>query len=108
MAKKKKTRRNSLNIVFSEGRSSRPCKMPRLDLLERRLSRFYERLVLLYTLGSTRGEHSYAALSIEQSISQLPLEDVWRRFLNELAYMCDYDKGGDTVTAIGLESSPHR
>jgi hypothetical protein len=106
MAKKKKARQNSLNTAFSEGQNSRPCKMPRLDPFERRLRRFYEPLVLLYTLGSTRGEHTYATLSMEQGLSQLPLEDVRRRFLNELAYMCDYDKGGDTVTAIGLESTP--
>jgi hypothetical protein len=108
MAKKKKPRPTSLNTGFSEGQKSRPCKTPRLDPLERRLSRFYEPLVLLYTLGSTRGEHTYATLSSKQSISYLPLKDVRRRFLNELAYMCDYDKGGDTVTAIGLESTPQR
>jgi hypothetical protein len=36
------------------------------------------------------------------------MKDLLRRILNELAYACDYDKGGDTVTAIGLESRPDR
>ncbi|OJD14661.1 hypothetical protein AJ78_05014 [Emergomyces pasteurianus Ep9510] len=62
---------------------------------ERLLRRFYEPLVLLHTLGPTRGAHT----------SPVPLSPR-RSFLNELAYVCDYDKGGDTVTAIGLESTP--
>ncbi|KAF2807533.1 uncharacterized protein BDZ99DRAFT_489804 [Mytilinidion resinicola] len=72
----------------------------------RQLSRFYEPLVLLHTLGSTRGEHTCAELSTRENVSQLPLKDLRRMFLSELAYTCDYDKGGDTVTAIGLNSTP--
>ena len=34
------------------------------------------------------------------------MTDLRRGFLSELAYVCDYRKGGDTVTAIGLESTP--
>lgn len=33
-----------------------------------------------------------------------PIEE---KLLTDLAYMCDYDKGGDTVTAIGLENNLH-
>ncbi|OAX85471.1 hypothetical protein ACJ72_00150 [Emergomyces africanus] len=62
---------------------------------QRLLRRFYEPLVLLHTLGPTRGSHT----------SPVPLSPR-RSFLNELAYVCDYEKGGDTVTAIGLESTP--
>ncbi|KAH8710108.1 hypothetical protein GQ44DRAFT_830486 [Phaeosphaeriaceae sp. PMI808] len=80
-------------------------KKPRLDPQERLLSRFYEPLVLLYTLGGTRREHTCAKLSNQENVSHMPLQDVRRRFLSELAYMCDYDKGGDTVTAIGLEAT---
>jgi hypothetical protein len=106
--KKKKNRRTSLDTSAPEGQDSFPCKRPRLDPHERQLSRFYEPLVLLHTLGSTRGEITRDTLSIEQSVPYLPLKHVRRRLLNELAYMCDYDKGGDTVTAIGLESTPQR
>ncbi|KAF2257427.1 hypothetical protein BU26DRAFT_383799, partial [Trematosphaeria pertusa] len=70
--------------------------------------RFYEPLVLLYTLGRTRGEHTCAVLSTQENVSHLPLKELRRKFLSELAYACDYDKGGDTVTAIGLESTPQR
>lgn len=36
----------------------------------------------------------------------LSIRDVRRQFLTELAYVCDYEKGGDTVTAIGLQNTP--
>lgn len=71
---------------------------------ERLLRRFYEPLVLLHTLGSTRGGHTNR-LPVSPSDSSL-VQDCRRSFLNELAYVCDYEKGGDTVTAIGLESTP--
>ncbi|KAF2789679.1 hypothetical protein K505DRAFT_252814 [Melanomma pulvis-pyrius CBS 109.77] len=80
---------------------------PRFDPQERRLSRFYEPLILLYTLGSTRGEHT-CAVPPQEDIAHLPIKTLRRRFLSELAYMCDFDKGGETVTAIGLESTPQR
>ncbi|PGG96424.1 hypothetical protein GX51_07830 [Blastomyces parvus] len=68
------------------------------------LRRFYEPLVLLHTLGSTRGIHTNPVpLS---HLDNSSARDCRRSFLNELAYVCDYDKGGDTVTAIGLESTP--
>ena len=81
---------------------------PRLNPQERRLNRFYEPLVLLYTLGRTRGEHVRAVIPPRDHIAHLPLIDLRRIFLNNLAYMCDYDKGGETVTAIGLQSTPQK
>lgn len=81
---------------------------PRLNPQERLLNRFYEPLVLLYTLGRTRGEHVRAMMSSHDHIAHLPLLDLRRTFLNDLAYMCDYDKGGETVTAIGLQSTPQK
>ncbi|KLJ10751.1 hypothetical protein EMPG_13894 [Blastomyces silverae] len=71
---------------------------------ERLLRRFYEPLVLLHTLGSTRGIHTKPQSS--SPLDDSSVRDCRRSFLNELAYVCDYDKGGDTVTAIGLESTP--
>ena len=109
MPKRKKNRKN-LGKAKSVPANTSPAspKKPRLDPRERQLSRFYEPLVLLYTLGSTRGEHTAAALSPDENICELPLKELRRRFLSELAYVCDYDKGGDTATAIGLESTPQR
>jgi len=107
-----KRRKNLKNLgkakSISDNTSPASLKKPRLNPRERQLSRFYEPLVLLYTLGSTRGEHTTAALSPDENICELPLKELRRRFLNELAYVCDYNKGGDTATAIGLESTPER
>lgn len=79
---------------------------PRLNSQERLLSRFYEPLVLLYTLGRTRGEHTSTEIFSQEHMTFLPLKDLRRIFLKELAYMCDFDKGGETVTALGLQSTP--
>jgi hypothetical protein len=81
---------------------------PRLDPQQRLLSRFYEPLVLLYTLGRTRGERPRAVMPPQDHFAYLPLTDLRRAFLNDLAYMCDYDKGGETVTAIGVQSTPQK
>ncbi|KAH8622021.1 hypothetical protein IG631_23416 [Alternaria alternata] len=83
-------------------------KRPRTNSQERLLSRFFEPLVLLYTLGPTRRDHVHFATPSRESIARLPLLDLRRIFLSELAYMCDYDKGGETVTAIGLQSTPQK
>jgi hypothetical protein len=49
-----------------------------------------------------------AAVPLRENIAHLPLLDLGRMFLSDLAYMCDYDKGGETVTAIGLQSTPQK
>jgi hypothetical protein len=84
-----KRRKNLKNLEkaksVSANTSPASLKKPRLDPRERQLSRFYEPLVLLYTLGSTRGEHTAAALSPDENICELPLKELRRRFLDELA-----------------------
>ncbi|KAI0972932.1 hypothetical protein F4678DRAFT_427404 [Xylaria arbuscula] len=60
--------------------------------------RFYEPLVLLKILGRTRGEHS------PNPEQQNPVH----RFLNNLAYLLDHDKGGSTTSAVGLEDASDR
>jgi hypothetical protein len=84
------------------------AKRPRLDTQARLLSRFYEPLVLVYTLGRTRGDRPCATTPPREDLDHLPLKDLRRTFLSELAYMCDYDKGGETVTALGWEFTPER
>ncbi|KAJ6197783.1 hypothetical protein J3E72DRAFT_395345 [Bipolaris maydis] len=44
----------------------------------------------------------------QKEIAHLPLLDIRRMLLSDLAYICDYDKGGETVTAIGLQATPQR
>ncbi|KAL2871437.1 nucleic acid/nucleotide deaminase domain-containing protein [Aspergillus lucknowensis] len=73
---------------------------PRLNPYHRLLARFYEPLFLLKALGETRGGHS----------NELPSRDAdqerKRTFLKNLAYVCDFEKGGETTTAIALEELP--
>jgi hypothetical protein len=83
-------------------------KQPRLDTQARLLSRFYEPLVLLYTLRRTRGDRPCDTMPPREDLAHLPLKDLRRIFLGELAYMCDYDKGGETVTALGWEFTPEK
>ncbi|KAI8944734.1 hypothetical protein F4801DRAFT_172088 [Xylaria longipes] len=66
-----------------------------LDQYSKLWNRFYEPLILLRVLGQTRGDHS-------PRLQEQPLY----RVLNNLSYLCDYDKGGSTTTAIGLEDDP--
>ena len=71
--------------------------VPRLDAYQRLLGRFYEPLFLLKVLGQTRGHHTTVP-------PDLNLEQGRRRvFLRNLAYICDFEKGGSSCTAIGLE-----
>ncbi|KAI0126794.1 hypothetical protein BJ170DRAFT_596365 [Xylariales sp. AK1849] len=70
---------------------------PRLDPYSRLINRFFEPLILLEALGVTRGDHT-----------RIPHKSgtpgfTRRRLLDNLAYLCDNDKGGPTTTAIGLE-----
>lgn len=92
----------------SPGADSVSPNRPRTNPQERLLSRFYESIVLLYILGRTRGDPVQAAIPPLTSIGHLPLLDLRRIFLETLAYVCDYDKGGETVTAIGLQSTPQK
>lgn len=80
--------------------SQRPGRVgrPRLDHYMRLLHRFYEPLILLGVLGVTRGAHS---TTTDRAIG--PDGMARRRLLQNLSYMCDFDKGGPTTTSIGLE-----
>jgi hypothetical protein len=74
-----------------------PVGPPRLDPYKRLLCRFYEPLILLEALGKTRGNHIMAPRDADV------LQSARRRFLRNLSFICDYEKGGRTCTAIGLE-----
>jgi hypothetical protein len=74
---------------------------PRFDPHQRLLSRFYEPLILLCTLGRTRGEHR-AEFPRSADVNSWPLKYARRLVLNQLAFLCDYDTGGDSVTAISI------
>ena len=70
------------------------------------LHRFYEPLGLLFALGKARGERTYKTLPSLKLVDSLSTQELRREFLYELAFLCDHEKGGDTVTAIGLGQTP--
>lgn len=83
-----------------------PSKGPRLDKEDRLLKRFYEPLVLLHVLDPN-GAQRISRHAVD--MADAPHVELWelrRAFLDQLAYVCDYTKGGDTVTAIALEAQP--
>lgn len=99
MAKKKKASSSGKNAAKTQS----PGR-PRFDSVQRLLYRFYEPLLLLHTLSPTMGEH--LPYHTDDDAHFLSTQRLRRRFLDDLAYFCDYDKGGDTVTAIAIEDRP--
>ena len=49
-----------------------------------------------------------AVMSLQDHITHLLLLDLRKTFLNDLEYMCYYDKGGKTVTAFRLQSTSQK
>jgi hypothetical protein len=87
---------------------TQPPESFRRDPQQRLLCRFYEPLILLLTLGKTRDNHTLSDLPRSSDFLKWPLKFLRRLFLHELAFVCDYKKGGDTVAAIGLETTPEK
>jgi hypothetical protein len=77
------------------------------DSSRRHLIRFHEALVLLHTLRGLSYEQENAECHIEGDILSLPLKTSRRKFLTDVAYICDYDCEGRTATAIALEVTQH-
>ncbi|KAF6814847.1 hypothetical protein CSOJ01_03858 [Colletotrichum sojae] len=73
------------------------ARTPRMNPYFRLLARFYEALVLLALLRPVVGPH------VMSHLNSFNLKDAQRRFLKNLAFLCDYNKGGDTTTAIAVE-----
>jgi hypothetical protein len=68
--------------------------------------RFYEPLVLLHVLDRNGQQQISHCPSEDLVATQIQLRELRRTFLGQLAYVCDYKKGGDTVTAMALEARP--
>jgi hypothetical protein len=64
---------------------------------------FHESQLLLYVLEKVRGEHkkrqNYHG-ELDQGETELR-----RSFVDKLAYICDFKKGGSTVTALALQKT---
>lgn len=64
---------------------------------------FYESQLLLYVLEKVRGDHSKRQNyhgELDQDATGLR-----RSFVDKLAYICDFKKGGSTVTALALQKT---
>lgn len=79
---------------------------PRFSDEHRLQSRFYEPLVILHILDRNGQQHISRCPSEDLFAPQVQLRELRRTFLGQLAYVCDYLKGGDTVTAMALEAQP--
>lgn len=100
------------HMLSNHAKHRKPCKQVQRGAgadrasHKRPLCRSYEPLVLLYTLGGTEQDYVQSMLPNEEDTWYLPPRTTRRRFLDDLAYVSDYDSGHDTVTAIGMQSLP--
>ena len=83
-----------------------PSPRPRFSDRNKLLHRFYEPLVLLHVLDNIQGDHIARAGSENPSLDGIPQNELRRRFLDSLSYICDSEKGGDTITAIAAAMPP--
>ena len=57
-------------------------------------------------LNSTHGDQISGQPLESSDAEDLEIRQLRREFLDQLAYVCDHVKGGATVTALALESTP--
>lgn len=76
-----------------------PPKTPRFDPYQRLFYRLYEVILLLHNLNRTQGSHLVRHHDASDIVATR------RRFLSNLAFLCDYKKGGDSTTAIAIEDT---
>lgn len=76
------------------------ARTPRFDRFERLIYRFYEAIYLLSLLGNTRGLHVATVFDSSNFIA------VRRRFLKNLAFLCDNVKGGNSTASIAVQDRP--
>ncbi|KAK4574801.1 hypothetical protein LTR86_001643 [Recurvomyces mirabilis] len=70
------------------------------------LRRFYEVLILLRVLGQVQGERIRNPDFEVGSLERLDLKQMRRLVMYHLCVMCDYEKGGGTVTAMAAQDHP--
>ena len=77
--------------------------MGAVDIDWKLLRRFYEPMLLLKLLDPVRGQRVDRPTDPEHGA--LSSTEIRRAFVDKLAYLCDFKKGGDTSTAIVLQDS---
>ncbi|KAF4630002.1 hypothetical protein G7Y89_g8139 [Cudoniella acicularis] len=70
--------------------------------------RFYEAILMLHILGRNRGDRisEEDAHHSDPEPLELDARRLRRPFLRHLAYLCDFEKGGDSATAIAIQQTP--
>ncbi|RFU32400.1 hypothetical protein B7463_g3900, partial [Scytalidium lignicola] len=103
-AAKAKPRSNSVSSSSSQSNQAPEGPEP-VDVRPSVQKRFYEALTMLAILDKNQGERQDEdePADLDDNFLDLETAKLRRSFLKSLAYLCDYDKGGDTVTAIALE-----
>ena len=70
------------------------------------LSRFYEVLILLRVLDQVQGEKIAGETPQDEIFQDIKTVEMRRRVLYHLCVICDFRKGGITVTAMAAENVP--
>ncbi|KAF3147476.1 hypothetical protein TWF594_002695 [Orbilia oligospora] len=83
---------------------SSPCDTCEPQVSPKLWKRFYEPLVLLSAYGKSQGPHFKS--TGDETFCSDDNRDLKKQFLDQLAYVCDYETGGGTVTAIAVEDGP--
>jgi hypothetical protein len=80
------------------------ARTPRMNRYERQIMRLYESIIFLDTVCKDKVIGSPRFTMPNKS----NLNDFLGGYIEYLAHMCDFDKGGDSTTAIGLEDQKER
>lgn len=67
------------------------------------LNRFYEPLHLLRILNADRGP---GEVDLPPDPQSRDFRMIWRRFLDDLSWLCDNKHGGETVSAVAAQELP--
>src|SRR5271170_2025541 len=103
MSPTNKRKNKKKSKIPDDSRSTKILHRSRDDKL---MMRFYEPLVLQWVLGETRGPHIVCEPLESADAAELDNGELRRLFVRSLAYLCDYEKGGATITAVALEETP--
>src|SRR3954453_12555270 len=68
--------------------------------------RFYEPLTLLSAYGKSQGKHVKSYETSSEGYLDSGNKTLRKKFLDELAYTCDYLPSGGTVAAIAIQDGP--
>ncbi|KAI1845549.1 hypothetical protein JX266_008407 [Neoarthrinium moseri] len=92
MARKRSRRSRTDSAPTPKPAGCAPIGPPRLDKYSALLSRFYENLTILHAYDPVRGDHT-----------REKREKGSKGFLTDLAFLCEYEKGGNACTGLGLQ-----